>query len=162
LVPVRLNPLTLPVKGLVIPTGIVDAALIPWPLIPAGLTRSPLIRSALIRSALIRSPLIRSALITVPAVVVALAVLYPARPGVSGRRADSDSQREGGQPEHTGHHGPCRDFLQIHRVHLESFLARLFATQWRRKSTLTCSLKDLTRRSIWTATPSRDPLTRVG
>jgi hypothetical protein len=108
-----------------VPTGIVDAALIPWPLVPATL---------------IRSPLILSPLLTVPAVVVALAVLSPALPGVSGCRVDSDSQREGGQPECTGYHGSCGDFLQIH---CEPLLLRLPAAQWWRGNTLTCCLKDL-------------------
>jgi hypothetical protein len=47
-VEVRLNTLTLPVEGLMVPTGVVDAALIPWPLVPATLIRPPLIRSPLV------------------------------------------------------------------------------------------------------------------
>src|SRR5271167_1348885 len=103
-------------------TGIVDAALIPSPLVPATLIWSPLIRSPLVPL-----PLIRSSLITVSPVVVAVAVWCPARPRVRGRRADSDSQRKGGQPECTGDHGTSRYFLHIHR---EPLFARPPAAQW--------------------------------
>jgi hypothetical protein len=38
-VEVRIDTLPLPVEGLMVPTGVVDAALIPWPLVPATLIR---------------------------------------------------------------------------------------------------------------------------
>jgi hypothetical protein len=77
LIPIGLNPLTLPVERLMVATGIIDAALIPWPLIPATLIRS--------------SP------ITIPVAVVALTIGSPALPRVRGRRAQTGSQRKGRQ-----------------------------------------------------------------
>ena len=71
----------LPVEGLMVPTGVVDAALIPWPLVPATLIRSPL-----------APPLATVGAVTA---LVALAVLCQARlPRVSGRRAETDAQPE--------------------------------------------------------------------
>ncbi|MCW2629037.1 hypothetical protein, partial [Mycobacterium sp.] len=96
-VEVRLNTLPLPVEGLMVPTGVVDAALIPWPLVPA----------TLISAALIWLPLVapRATVATVSTVIlstvtalVALTVLWPARlptiPMVGGCRAETDAQPE--------------------------------------------------------------------
>jgi hypothetical protein len=88
-VEVRLNTLTLPVEGLMVPTGVVDAALIPWPLVPATLIRPPLVRPPLVP---------KLATVATATAFVALAVLLPARlpaiPRVGGRRAETDAEPE--------------------------------------------------------------------
>jgi hypothetical protein len=93
-VEVRLNTLTLPVEGLMVPTGVVDAALIPWPLVPATLIRPPLVRPPLVRPPLVP----KLATVATATALVALAVLWPARlpaiPRVGGRRAETDAEPE--------------------------------------------------------------------
>src|SRR5258708_31772164 len=77
-VEVRLNTLTLPVEGLMVPTGVVEAALIPRPLVPATLIGPPLIRSPLVPP-LATVATVSLVILSTATALVALAVLWPAR-----------------------------------------------------------------------------------
>jgi hypothetical protein len=91
LVPVRLDPLSLPIEGLMVETGVIDASLVPRPLVPTMLIWCPLIAVALIGPPLIPLPLIGSSPIATVSPLVALAVLHPALTRVRRRRTQSDS-----------------------------------------------------------------------
>jgi hypothetical protein len=109
--------LALPVEGLMIPTGVVEAALIPRPLVPATLIRPPLIRSPLVPK-LATVATVSTVILSTVTALVALAVLWPARlptiPIVGGRRAETDAQPESAKAHRTRDRGLGRDFLQVH------------------------------------------------
>jgi hypothetical protein len=118
-----------------VPTGVVDAALIPWPLVPATLIRWPLIWSPLVApratvsAVIVWSPLVapRASIATVSTVIlstvttlIALAVLCPARlPGVSGRRAETDTKPESAQAHRAHDRGSRYSFLETFVVLLQ-------------------------------------------
>src|SRR6202007_1432118 len=75
-VEVRLNALTLPVEGIMVPPGVVKTALIPWPLVPATLIGPPLIRSPLGKLTTVAT--VSTVILSAVTALVALAVLWPA------------------------------------------------------------------------------------
>jgi hypothetical protein len=109
--------LTLPVEGLMVATGVVEAALIPWPLVPATLIGPPLIRSPLVPPLATVATVSMVILSTVTA-LVALAVLWPARlptiPMVGGRRAETDAQSESAKAQRAHDCGSRHSFLDTH------------------------------------------------
>jgi hypothetical protein len=97
-------------------TCIIDAALIPGPSV-AALIRSPLISSPLIAPLVIVAPTTAIAWPAIAAVVVALAVLLPARLArVRGRHARSDtgSGSESRKAQHRGDRGLGRILFHVH------------------------------------------------
>jgi hypothetical protein len=109
--------LTLPVEGLMVPTGVVDAALIPWPLVPATLILSPLIRSPLVPKLATVANVSTVILSTVTTALVALAVLparLPTIPLVGGRRAETDAQPESAKAQRAHDRGARHSLLQTH------------------------------------------------
>jgi hypothetical protein len=109
--------LTLPVEGLMVPTGVVEAALIPWPLVPATLIRSPLIRSPLVPK-LATVATVSTVILSTVTALVALAVLWPARlptiPMVGGRGAETDAQPESAKAQRAHDRGSRHSLLETH------------------------------------------------
>jgi hypothetical protein len=115
-VEVRLNTLTLPVEGLMVPTGVVEAALIPWPLVPATLIGPPLIRPPLVPK--LATATVSTVILSTITALVALAVLWPARlttiPMVGGRRAETDAQPESAKAQRAHNRASRHSFLETH------------------------------------------------
>jgi hypothetical protein len=115
-VEVRRYTLSLPVEGLMVPTGVVETALIPWPLVPATLIGPPLIRSPLVKLATVAT--VSTVILSAVTALVALAVLWPARlptiPMVGGRRAQTDAQPESAKAQRTHDRGSRHSFLETH------------------------------------------------
>jgi hypothetical protein len=108
--------LTLPVEGLMVPTGVVETALIPWPLVPATLIGPPLSRPPLVKPATVAT--VSTAILSTVTALVALAVLWPARlstiPMVGGRGAHTDAQPESAKAQRTRDRGSRHSFLETH------------------------------------------------
>src|SRR6267142_1439962 len=116
-VEVRLNTLTLPVEGLMVPTGVVEAALIPWPLVLAALIGPPLIRSPLVPP-LATVATVSTVILSTVTALVALAVLWPARlptiPRVGGRRAETDAEPESAKAQRAHDRGSRHSLVETH------------------------------------------------
>jgi hypothetical protein len=103
--------LTLPVEGLMVPTGVVDAALIPWPLVPATLIRSPLVPK------LATVATVSAVILSTVTALVALAVLparLPTIPMVGRRRAETDAQPESAKAQCAHDRGSRHSLLETH------------------------------------------------
>jgi hypothetical protein len=109
--------LTLPVEGLMVSTGVIDATLIPWPLVPATLIRPPLIRSPLVPK-LATIATVSTVILSTVTALVALAGLWQARlptiPMVGGRRAETDAQPESANAQRAHDRESRHSFLETH------------------------------------------------
>jgi hypothetical protein len=106
--------LTLPVEGLMVPAGVVEAALIPWPLVPATPIRPPLIRSPLVPE-LATAATVSTVILSTVTTLVALAVLWPARlptiPMVGRRRAETGAQPKSAKAQRAHDRGSRHSLL---------------------------------------------------